>query len=281
MHPTPVSSSKTSGFSLIELSLVLVVIGLLVAGIIYGQSLIRAAGVRAVVTEYQRFTTITNNFKVKYGYYPGDMPNATRFWGAQTGATTDGVVAACANLTTAATGTATCNGDGSGFIADGCLAGDVRDQWYEAYRYWQHLSNAGLMEGQYVGNSEFGRVLLYQRPGRNSPKPKIAGGASWLTRSFVQTCPYSPGDDWFTREAGHFFIIGNNSITVEGDGPEFTPEEAWSVDAKIDDRKPGLGNVRTMQGVAPTNPGCTLTGVQTTDYALTNTGKRCTLILSY
>lgn len=56
-----------------------------------GQSLIRAAELRSVPTDAARYLTAINSFRDKYFALPGDMANAVKFWGAQAGATTDGV----------------------------------------------------------------------------------------------------------------------------------------------------------------------------------------------
>ncbi|MBN9993879.1 prepilin-type N-terminal cleavage/methylation domain-containing protein, partial [Listeria monocytogenes] len=69
------------GFSLIELSIVLVILGLLTGGILAGQSLIRAAELRSVGEEYQKNRTAVATFRDKYFAIPGDMTNATSFWG--------------------------------------------------------------------------------------------------------------------------------------------------------------------------------------------------------
>lgn len=76
--PPPENSTKTAltaAFTLIELSVVLVVIGLIVGGVLVGQDLIKAAAIRATVTQVEQFNTAANTFFGKYGYLPGDMPN--------------------------------------------------------------------------------------------------------------------------------------------------------------------------------------------------------------
>ncbi|MFZ4541492.1 MAG: type II secretion system protein [Rickettsiales bacterium] len=130
-------SKTSSGFSLVELSIVLVILGLLVGGILSGQSLIRAAELRAVSTEYSRYVTAVQTFRDKYFQLPGDMNSATTFWG------TAAVGAACA--TTIGSGTQTCNGNGDGWLDNGYVNSN------ENFRYWQHLANAGLIEGAYTG----------------------------------------------------------------------------------------------------------------------------------
>jgi prepilin-type N-terminal cleavage/methylation domain-containing protein len=62
------------GFTLIELSIVLVTIGLIVGGVLVGQDLIRSATVRAQISQLQKYNTAVNTFRTKYGYLPGDMP---------------------------------------------------------------------------------------------------------------------------------------------------------------------------------------------------------------
>src|SRR5438552_4058186 len=76
-------------FSLVELSIVLVILGLLVGGILSGQSLIRAAELRSVTTEFSRYLAAVQSFKDKYFALPGDMANATAFWGIAGGTGSD------------------------------------------------------------------------------------------------------------------------------------------------------------------------------------------------
>jgi len=73
-------SSHKSGFTLIELSIVIVIIGLIVAGVVGGKSLVESANLKRVIAETQRFKQAYNTFKLTYNYMPGDIPNATSYW---------------------------------------------------------------------------------------------------------------------------------------------------------------------------------------------------------
>src|SRR5579872_3532957 len=67
---------KQSGFTLIEISIVLIVIGLLVGGILTGLDLINTAAQSAQIAQIQKYQTAVNLFQIKYnGYLPGDIPN--------------------------------------------------------------------------------------------------------------------------------------------------------------------------------------------------------------
>src|SRR5580692_12405602 len=65
---------RETAFTLIEMSIVLVIIGLIVGGVLVGQDLIRAAGVRAQISQIEKYNTAVNTFYGKYGYLPGDIP---------------------------------------------------------------------------------------------------------------------------------------------------------------------------------------------------------------
>src|SRR6201999_1632157 len=65
--------TSEQGFTLIELSIVLVIIGLIVGGVLVGQDLIRAAAVRAQISQIEKYQTAVNTFRGKYGGLPGDL----------------------------------------------------------------------------------------------------------------------------------------------------------------------------------------------------------------
>ncbi|PZP84903.1 MAG: hypothetical protein DI582_07515 [Azospirillum brasilense] len=158
------STRQTHGFSLVELSIVLVILGLLTGGILGGQSLIRAAEIRSIGVDFNRFSTATYTFRDKYMGLPGDITNATQFWGAA-----HATPATC--RTTASTTQATCDGDGNGNLT---TTGGATNLTHEMHRYWQHLANAGLIEGTYTGvgannpTSQDGSL-----PGVNSPRLRV------------------------------------------------------------------------------------------------------------
>src|SRR3984885_348580 len=74
---TTTAKEKEKGFTLIELSIVLVIIGLIVGGVLVGQDLIRAAQVRATVTQIEKYNSAVNTFRGKYGALPGDLNAGT------------------------------------------------------------------------------------------------------------------------------------------------------------------------------------------------------------
>lgn len=265
---------RTRGFSLVELSIVLVILGLLVGGVLSGQSLIRAAELRSVSSEYQRYYAAVQTFRDKYFALPGDMNNAVRFWGAQAGGTTDGTDATCAALTAAATGMATCNGNGDGII------GVTNGGNYESFRFWQHLANAGLIEGTYSGVAGPGGALEAVI-GTNVAKSKLGRAGYSMQYLLLQNLGAGAAD--FNTE-GHALWFGGFVTGGFNGAAVIKPEEAWNLDTKLDDGKPGFGKViswRFASGV----PNCTTSNNALTsaadaaqaEYRLSNSGLDCAL----
>lgn len=62
-------------FTLIELSIVLVIIGLFAGGVLVGRDLIAASQIRAQISQIEKYRTAVNTFKTKYSFLPGDIPD--------------------------------------------------------------------------------------------------------------------------------------------------------------------------------------------------------------
>ena len=74
------TAHRTYAFTLVELSIVLVIIGLVAGGILVGRDLIYAANVRAQITQIEQLETAINTFKTKYNCIPGDCANAADYF---------------------------------------------------------------------------------------------------------------------------------------------------------------------------------------------------------
>jgi prepilin-type N-terminal cleavage/methylation domain-containing protein len=214
------------GFTLVELCIVLVIVGLLTGGVMMGGHLIRAAEVRSVVTETQQFIAANNTFRLKYNALPGDMHNATAMWGIAGG---DGQNNAC--YTTISKGPETCNGDGNGQIS-----GNV-PEFNERYRYWQHLANSGIIPGAFIGTNaaHAGYSYPYVR-GINAPGTRLASDALWYA-AWVTAMP---------GNAVYFAAPPGNTLRITFGA--LTPEENRNIDSKIDDGLPGKGKVMVFKG---------------------------------
>ena len=67
------NNNNNKAFSLIELSIVLIIIGLLVAGITGGQSLIESAKVHSFYSSLNNYKQAFNTFYISHGRFPGDF----------------------------------------------------------------------------------------------------------------------------------------------------------------------------------------------------------------
>lgn len=187
---------------------------------------------RAIGTELQTWRTSVNTFRDKYFALPGDMRNATQFWGA---VNTGGANGNCsAPFTDLGTGTQTCNGNGDGRLYQG----------YEIHRFWQHLANAGLINGEFTG-TRGSATTVHSVIGENAPKSKF-GSLGWSIYEMANspTDTYFSGDGYFfAGDYGHVYNFGGQHHSGSVIGKALSPSEAWNIDTKYDDGKPARGVV--------------------------------------
>lgn len=232
-HNHHLFSARHAAFSLVELSIVLVILGLLTGGVLGGRSLIRAAELRAVTNEFQQWQAATNAFRSQYMALPGDMRNATQFWGENPGCGANG---AGSNTTPGYLGgaamTGTCNGDGNGLVTNN----DNAAAYYESFLFWHHLALAGLVPGTYTGVRGESHTNDHVR-GENAPASKYGAGG-WAAHSQNTTT----ANVWWVADYGNHFSMGRTRNDGFHNGV-MMPEDAWNIDAKMDDGKPGSGMV--------------------------------------
>ena len=219
-----------AGFTLVELSIVLVIIGLIVGGVLVGRDLIIAAAIRAQISQIQKFQSAVNTFRGKYGYLPGDIPDpaATQFGFKPRGPNAgmgdgDGIV----------TGIACCSGVGGGHPYGAAAASG------EAAMFWVDLSTAALIDGGFSVSNPTGFYTLTL-----TSSPKIAdifpaakiGGGNYI---YVYCGGYANcvGIDYFgisAVSAGYDLIDSLAGMSVA---------QAYALDSKIDDGYPMSGRV--------------------------------------
>jgi len=246
------------GFTLVELSVVLVIIALFAGGILVGQDLIKSAAIRSQIGQIEEFKSAINTFRVKYGYLAGDMPPTQA---SQLGFFT--FTGAMAGQGCSPPGNAFGNNDG------------IINMHKEQYPLWSHLSDAKLVKGTYAGTA--GNLLSTSASNCNS-----SGGIPTTTpttlSTFAKFVPISKISD-----NGLVTIVGNryeapysawiyytntqkqNLISVASFGSSyiFSPYEMYQIDTKMDDGLPASGNVRDAftadQGsdIPSSDPPCT------------------------
>lgn len=185
-------------FTLVELAIVLIIIGLITGGVVGAQSLIKSARVNSIITDVTNYQQAFNAFELEYDALPGDMPDATQYWPS------------------------TCNGRGDGsihWIYNGCL---------ENFAAFEHLSLAELINGTFDRTNGTGSMQTDAIPGVSVPA-KYEGGYS-----FQYWLPWSGAGDSYYRAVLRIGAKGNGT-TYHLTEPMLHPKEVLKIDRKLDD----------------------------------------------
>lgn len=238
MHHSPftIRHPLQRAFTLIEMSIVVAVIGLLMGGVLVGKNMYRTAKLQQTVANASQFGNALRSFRSTYNSMPGDMHNATDYWGAAGGvAPYTGVDCTAINSLTLTDIRNTCNGTGNGVV------GETAGTHYERFRAYQHLANASMIAGRYTGVTTAGGTARYTA-GVNS----MAGPLSNSIYGFAHVRNNS-GSASGTFGGAYFGTVVIGAQTTDTflnyGGPLFTANETSNIDQKVDDGMPGTGDM--------------------------------------
>ncbi|MEZ5690120.1 MAG: prepilin-type N-terminal cleavage/methylation domain-containing protein [Rickettsiales bacterium] len=211
--------NPSKGFTLIELSIVLVIIGLIISGVLVGNYLIKAAELRAIYKQKEDIVAAINTFKLKYNYLPGDLPDATSYFGTNP--------AGCPAPTASPQTNSTCNGNGNGIID-------------EVFTVWQQLAAANLIKGFYRGTQASNGSPAYD----STSMPAIAGSDNTWYLEHTNVDSWN-GFELYQRFRNQHMMVSTRSFGY-GSPQLLTPAEMFSFDKKYDDGKPASGNIQVL-----------------------------------
>ena len=214
-----------AGFTLVELAIVLLIVGLLISGILKGQELIENSRTTATIQQIKSYEAAVNTFRDSYNALPGDirLPQ-TRVPGCTAGV-------GCNNL-----------GDGNGTIGATANVGAAQAVLTdERAQFWLHLALANLVTGivpDYATdpNPAWATTL---------PAGRIAGG--FLVG--FENGAAAVGAANVGAANGHYVTLQASpavAATTPNTGTALTSDRAAQIDRKLDDGQPGTGDVIAM-----------------------------------
>lgn len=243
---------RQKGFTLVEIVIVFIVIGLLITGVLKGKEFLENARVTKTIQDVRDIRVAAMAFAQRYGYPPGDYPTP-------------------ANLQNCTAAPCTAAGNGDGLVWDyprttngyGPHEATMPDS--ENMAFWAHLAGAEI----YIATDPNNGIT-----GATWPDPDDLGDSIGVTNPAAHLggafhIGYTPGALVFEvtdqpAGPGHYLALKFNPAKSTGgsatEGPILTAEIAARLDRKMDDGHPGRGEVRAAAG-GPGAPGtCAASG---------------------
>lgn len=214
------------GFTLIEMSIVLVIIGLIVGGILKGQEIVNAAREKQVVNQLNAVRTGQNTYIDRHGQYPGDDTKGKFVSGYATNGNGDTLVGASSSTPI-------------GTVASNVVS-NVIQQSTEEGGYFLEMLAEGLIHGAVpptstANASAFGVERSSWLPNTAFPNTGLGISAgSHVGNSAVDvSSPITKGTNWLAIWS--FIYANNGGVSLR---------QAGHIDVALDDGNPTTGLVR-------------------------------------
>ncbi len=212
------NSHASRGFTLIEMSIVLVIIGLIIGGILKGQEIIESSRQKNVITQIDAVRSAVNTFADKYQAIPGDYRLAdSRILDGLVDGNANGIIGDSDDLA----------------IADLNLNPGTASENPE---FFNHLAGAELLSGTQInGDSDFTDT---------GELPSVAIPGAGMTVAYGD---HDAGGTGVARTT-HWLRVHKNpgsGITQNPTGGAFTGKSLFQIDLKVDDGAAASGSARS------------------------------------
>lgn len=199
------------GFTLVELAVVMIIVGLLIGGILKGQEMIANAQITATVAQVKGIDAATSTFRDQYDSFPGDMANAsTRLPNCTANPCNNG------------------NGNARLDVAVGAIAAIANESGY----YFNHMRTTDLLTGfDGSATAAFGQAF-----------PIAEAGGGYMI-GYVSTAVAPTGFTAAEFRPGHYLVLTGQVAAVANGTGILTPSQAARIDRKIDDGRSNAGSV--------------------------------------
>lgn len=218
---------KIKAFTLVELSIVIVIIGLIIGGVVAGSALVNQAKLRSVLTDISKIRASVSTYRLQYDALPGDHQKAYDYFGNNCDATAS-----------------KCNGDGNRQIAFSGVADDN-----EMIRFWQHLSLSQLFPGSFTGVSVAGGDGNVTKGGINQPASAFGNNSSYSIFNY-------PADGAWTGQVikpGNIIVLGQDQAATWSWIRVMPVADSYNIDSKYDDGKPYIGRILSLHNSSCAN----------------------------
>ena len=225
MERYELKSKEESGFTLVELAIVMIIIGLLIGGILKGQQLIANAEISSTVSEIEGIDSAISTFREAYAALPGDMGNVA--------ARIPNCANACAQ-----------NGNANGTIGNspGAAHATIANENGAA---WAQLAAAEMIGGVIATNA-----TTVVTGATNSLPAATIGGAYQIGFLGTGALEALAGPN---ANGGHYLVLDTSGAAASADAlAGLTQAQAARLDRKLDDGAPNTGSVRAY---GPTGAG--------------------------